>query len=122
MTSLKQLVSEHSRGGASLDLLFTNRAGLLGDMVDEGCLRLNYHETIDFPIHSEVKRGASKTTTKDHQRADIGLFRTLVEKVPWERALKGKGIQAGCTFFNKEALKAQEQAVPMCHKKNQRGR
>jgi len=58
----------------------------------------------------------------DFQRADFGLFRMLVESVPWERVLKGKGVQAGWTFFKEEVLKAQEQAVPMCHKTNRCGR
>jgi len=58
----------------------------------------------------------------DFQRADFRLFRTLVERVPWERLLKGKGVQAGLTFFKEEVLKAQEQAVPMCHKTNRQGR
>ncbi|KAK4829746.1 LOW QUALITY PROTEIN: hypothetical protein QYF61_006455 [Mycteria americana] len=64
----------------------------------------------------------SKTTTMDFQRADFGLFRTLVESVPWEIVLKGKGVQEGWAFFKKELLKAQEQAVPMCGKTNQQGR
>ena len=46
----------------------------------------------------------------------------LAERVPWERVLKGKGVQAGWTFFKEEVLKAQEQAVPMCCKVNQQGR
>jgi len=58
----------------------------------------------------------------DFWRADFGLFRTLTERVPWERVLKGKGVQEGWTFFKEEVLKAQEQAVPMCCKMNQRGR
>jgi len=56
------------------------------------------------------------------QRAVFGLFSTLIERVPWERVLKGKGVQEGWTFFKEEVLKAQEQAVPMCHKTNRRGR
>ncbi len=58
----------------------------------------------------------------DFRRADFGLFRTLVERVPWETVLRGKGVQEGWTFFKKEVLKVQEQAVPICHKKNGRGR
>jgi len=58
----------------------------------------------------------------DFWRADFDLFKMLVERVPWERVLKGKGVQAGWTFFKEEVLKAQEQAVPMCHKMNWRGR
>jgi len=51
----------------------------------------------------------------------FGLFRTLVERVPWERDLKGKGVQEGWTFFREEVLKAQELTVPMCCKTNQQG-
>jgi len=87
-----------------------------------GCLGLSDHEMIEFLVQGDVKRGASKTTTLEFQRAEFGLFRTLVEKVPWERALKGKGVQEGCTFFKKQVLKVQEQAVPMCCKTNRRGR
>ncbi|KAK4820600.1 hypothetical protein QYF61_001906 [Mycteria americana] len=55
-------------------------------------------------------------------REDFGLFRRLVERVPLEAALKGKGVQAGWTFFKEEVLKAQEQAVPRCQKTSRRGR
>jgi len=54
----------------------------------------------------------------DFQKVDFGLFRMLVERVPWERVLKGKGVQAGWTFFNEEVFKAQGQAVPMCCRTN----
>jgi len=57
----------------------------------------------------------------DFQRADLGLFRLLAEKVPGERVLKGKEVQAGWTFFKDEVLKVQKQAVPMCRKTNQWG-
>jgi len=58
----------------------------------------------------------------DFWRADFGLFRTLVEKVPWERVLKGKVVQAGWTLLKEEVLKVQEHAVPMCWKTNQQGK
>jgi len=93
---LMQLVSEPTRGDASL--------------------------MTELSFRGEVKTGASKTTTMDFQRADFGLFRTLVDGVPWARVLKGKGVQAGWTFFKEEVLKAQEQAVPICRKMNQQGR
>ncbi|GAB0205785.1 hypothetical protein GRJ2_003044100 [Grus japonensis] len=77
---------------------------------------------IEFSIHGEVRKGVSKTTTVDFRRADFSLLRTLVERVPWKTVLKGKGVQEGWAFFKKEVLKAQEQAVPMCHKMNWWGR
>ncbi|GAB0209080.1 hypothetical protein GRJ2_003373700 [Grus japonensis] len=119
---LTQLVGEPTSGGASLNVLFTNREGLVGDVVVGGRLGLSTHEMIEFSILGEVRRGVSKTATMDFRRADFGLLRTLVERVPWETVLKGKGVQEGWAFFKKEVLKAQEQAVPMCRKTNRRGR
>jgi len=115
---LTQLVSEPTRGGASLDLLFINSEGLVGDVVVRGCLGLSGHEIIEFSVHGEVMRGASKTTTMDFWRAEFGLFRTLVKRVPSEKLLKGEGVQECWTFFKEEVLKAQEQAVAMCCKMN----
>lgn len=52
--------------------------------------------------------------TLDCWRADCGLFKGLVDRVSWEAVLKGKRVQGGWTFLEKELLKVQEQAVPMC--------
>jgi len=119
---LTQLVNKPTRGGASLDLLFTNRVGLVGDVVVGGRLGLSEHEMAEFSVQGDVKRGVSKTTTMDFRREDFGLFRMLLEKVPWETFLKGKWVQEGWTFFKVVVLKAQEQTVPTCHKTNGRGR
>ncbi|KAK4810917.1 hypothetical protein QYF61_013325 [Mycteria americana] len=109
---LTQLVSEPTREGAPLDLLFTNRDGLVSHVMVGGCLGQSDHEMIEFLIRGEAARGVSKTATLDFWRADFGLFRRLVERVPWEASLMGKGVQEGWTFFKEEVLKAQEQAVP----------
>ncbi len=53
-------MSEPTRGGASLDLLFTNREGLVGDVVVGGHLGLSDHEII---IVFSYWRGVSKTAT-----------------------------------------------------------
>ncbi|KAK4816200.1 hypothetical protein QYF61_012665 [Mycteria americana] len=119
---LTQLVSEPTREGALLDLLFTNREGLVSDVMVGGCLGQSDHEMIEFLIRGETARGVSKTATLDFRRADFGLFRRLVERVPWEAALMGKGVQEGWTFFKEEVLKAQERAVPRCRKTSRQGR
>ncbi|KAK4820506.1 hypothetical protein QYF61_000085 [Mycteria americana] len=113
---LTQLVSEPIREGTPLDLLFVNREGLVGDVTVGGCLGHSDHKMIEFLILGEVRRGFSRTATLDFGRADSDLFRRLVDRVPWEAVLKGKGAQEGWTFFKKEILKAQEQAIPMCQK------
>ncbi|KAK4828700.1 LOW QUALITY PROTEIN: hypothetical protein QYF61_000538 [Mycteria americana] len=119
---LTQLVSEPTREGAPLDLLFTNRKGLVSHVMVGGRLGQSDHEMIEFLIRGEAARGVSKTATLYFRRADFGLFRRLVERVPWEAALTGKGVQEGWTFFKEEVLKAQERAVPRCRKMNWQGR
>jgi len=47
---LTQLVSEPTRGDASLDLLFTNREGLVGNVLGGGCLGLSEDEMIGFSV------------------------------------------------------------------------
>ncbi|KAK4824952.1 hypothetical protein QYF61_021640 [Mycteria americana] len=99
---LTQLVSEPMREGTPLDLLFVNREGLVGDVTVGGCLGQSDQEMIEILILGEVRRGVSRTAPLDFRRADFGLFRSLVDRVPWEAVLKGKGVQEGWTFFKKE--------------------
>ncbi|KAK4830017.1 hypothetical protein QYF61_008280 [Mycteria americana] len=119
---LTQLVSKPTREGAPLDLLFTNREGLVSHVMVGGRLGQSHHEMIEFLIRGEAARGVSRTATLDFRRADFGLFGRLVERVPWEAALMGKGVQEGWTFFKEEVLKAQEWAVPRCRKTSWWGR
>lgn len=51
------------------------------------------HDTVFDSWRSE--EGVSRTATLAHWRADFDLFRRLVEKVPYESILKGKGVQEG---------------------------
>jgi len=48
----------------------------------------------------------------DVQWVDFELFRTLVERIPWDSVLKGEGLQEGWVLLKKKVLKTQEKAVP----------
>ena len=87
------------RGAAPLDLLFTNREGLVGDVEVGGCLGQNDHNMVEFSILGGVRRGNSKTTTLDFWRADFELFRRLVGGVPWGSVLESKGVQDVWSLF-----------------------
>ena len=117
-----QLVREPARGTAPLDLLFTNKEGLVGDVEVGGCVGENDHEMIDFSIHGGAWRGNSKTATLDFRRADFELFKRLIGGVPWHSVLASKGVQESWLLFKKEVLRAQEQAVPLSCKMSRRGR
>ncbi|PKU39627.1 hypothetical protein llap_10073 [Limosa lapponica baueri] len=111
---LTELESEPTKEGALLDL-FVNREGLVGAVMTGGHLRHSDDEIIEFLVLGQVRSGGSRTASLDF-RADFGLFRSLVDRVPWESVLKGKEIQGGWTFFKKKVLKLQEQAIPVCRK------
>ncbi|PKU29698.1 adaptin ear-binding coat-associated protein 1 [Limosa lapponica baueri] len=96
---LTQLVKEPTREGALLDLLFVNKEGLVGYVMVGGRLGHSAHEMKEFSVLREARREASRTAIMDFQKADFGLFKILLDRVPWEAALKGKGVQEGWTFF-----------------------
>lgn len=106
-------MSEPTREGALLDLLFVNRKGLAGNVVVGGCFRHNDHEMTESTVAGEVKSGVSRTATLDFQQADLGLFQRPVDRVPWEAVLKGQVVQEGQTLLKREVLKVQEQNIPM---------
>ncbi|TRZ18145.1 hypothetical protein HGM15179_008964 [Zosterops borbonicus] len=103
-------------------LLFTNRDGLVGDVVVGGRLGQSDHEIIQLSIFGETRRYINKTFTLDFRRADFGLFKRLIQRVPWEEALKNKEVQESWVFFKTEFLRAQEQTVPVCRKTSRQGK
>ena len=54
------LVQEPTRGGALLDLLFTNSEGLVRDVKVGDCLGESDHEIVEFSILGDVRRVTSK--------------------------------------------------------------
>ena len=90
---LTQLVKEPTRGSKILDLLFVNREGLVGNVKAGGRLGHSDHKMLDFSILVEPQSGVSRTATLDFWRAQFNLFRTMVERVPWEVVLESVGAQ-----------------------------
>ena len=62
---LMQLVRKPTTGGALLDLLLTNREGLVGVVEIRSCLGQSDHEMVKFSILGEVRREVMKTATLD---------------------------------------------------------
>jgi len=51
------------------------------------------HEMVEFKILRAVRRVHSKLSTLDFRRADFGLFRGLLGRVPWDKVLEGRRAQ-----------------------------
>ena len=74
ITFFLQVIEELIRRGAMLDLILTNKEGLVGNVKLKGC---SDHEIVQFRILRAVRREHSKLTNLDFGRADFGLFRNL---------------------------------------------
>ncbi|GAB0176508.1 hypothetical protein GRJ2_000116000 [Grus japonensis] len=79
---LLQVMEELTRRGAMLDLILTNKEGLVGDVKLKGSLGCSDHEMVEFRILRAARRAHSKLTTLDFRGADFGLFRDLPGSVP----------------------------------------
>ena len=76
-----------------LDLVLTNKEGLVGDAKLKGSLRGSDHKTVEFKILRAPRRAHSKLTTLDFRRAGFGLFRDLLGRLPRDKALEARGDQ-----------------------------
>ncbi|GAB0207020.1 hypothetical protein GRJ2_003167600 [Grus japonensis] len=103
---LLQVIEDPTRRGAMLDLILTNKEGLVGDVKLKGSLGCSDHEMVEFGILRAARRARSKLTTLDFRRADFGLFRDLLGRIPWDKALEGRGAQDSWLIFKGHLLQA----------------
>ncbi|GAB0206713.1 hypothetical protein GRJ2_003136900 [Grus japonensis] len=95
-----------------LDLVLTNKEGLVGDVKLKGSLGCRDHEMVEFKILRAARRVRSKLTALDFRRADFGLLRDLLGRIPWDKALEGRGAQDSWLIFKGHLLQAQERCIP----------
>ena len=89
-TFLTQLVNKPTREGIPSDLFFVSREALAVDVMVGGCPGHSSHKMIEVLILEEVRKGSSRTASLDFQRADFGLFRSLIDSILCEAVLKSK--------------------------------
>ncbi|GAB0209349.1 hypothetical protein GRJ2_003400600 [Grus japonensis] len=109
---LLQVIEEPMRRGAMLHLVLTNKEGLVGNVKLKGSLGCSDHKMVEFKILRAARRVHSKLTTLDFRRADFGLSRDLLGRVPWDKAPEGRGAQASWLVFKDHLLQGQEGCIP----------
>jgi len=119
---LMQVVEEPTRKGALLDLVLTNKEGLVEDVKVGGTLSSIDHEMVEFRILHGGSRAISRIKTLDLRRANFGLFRELLGGIPWARALERRGVEECYSLFKLHFLHAQEQCLPLSKKSSKGGR
>ena len=74
-----------------LDLVLTNKEGLVGNVKLKGSLGCSDHAMVEFKILRAARRVCSKLTAADFRRVDFGFFRDLLSRIPQDKDLEGKG-------------------------------
>jgi len=74
---LMQVVEEPTRKGTLLDLVLTNKKGLVEDVKVRGRLGCSDHETVKFRILRGGSRAINRIKTLDLRRAEFALFKEL---------------------------------------------
>ena len=103
-----QVTEEPTRKVALLDLVLTNKEGLVEDVRVGGRLGCSDHEMAEFRILRGGSRAISRIKTLDLRRANFDLFKELLGAIPWARALEGRGVQECWLLFKHPFLHAQE--------------
>jgi len=85
--------------GVLLDLVLTNKEGLVEHLKAGGNLGCSDHEMMEFRILRGGSRAISRIKTLDFQRPNFGLFKDLLGGMLWVRALEGRGVQESWSLF-----------------------
>jgi len=104
------------RKGALLDLVLTNKEGLVEDVKVGGRLGCSDHEMVEFRILRGGSRALSRYKTLELRRANFGLFKELLGGIPWARSLEGRGVQECWSLFKHHFLHAQDWCVTLRRK------
>ena len=78
-------------GSVLLELLFTKKKELVGDVVSEGSLGCSSHKMREFMILCGKSKAMSRIATLDFRRANFDFFKDLLGGIPWARVLVVRG-------------------------------
>ena len=105
-----------------LDLILTNRDGLVKEVKVGGSLGCSDHEMVEFKILSGRSKAISRIATLDFRRANFDLFRDLLGAIPWAWVLEGKGASESWSAFQQLFFQARDRCVPVSKKSGKGGR
>ena len=90
---LGQVIDSPTRGDAILDLMVTNASELIDDVKTGGSLGCSDHALVEFAVLRDMGQAKSKVRTLNFRKAKFQLFKELVNRTPWETALRDKGAE-----------------------------
>lgn len=111
---LTQVIEEPTRKGVMLDRESTNRKELLEyNAPRQLWLQWPWDCGVQDPQGTEedMQQAHCKLSSLDFRRANFGLFKDLTGRVPWHKALEGRGGQEYWLIFKDHILQDQERCI-----------
>jgi len=120
--SFMQVMEEPMRRGMLLNLVLTNKEGLVEDVKVGGSLGCSDDEMVEFRILPGGSRALSRITASDFRRANLGLLKDLLGGIPWVGALEGRAVEDSWSLFKHPFLHVQDRCIPLSKKSGKGGR
>ena len=102
--------------------MVTNASELIGDVKIGGSLGCSDHALVEFAVLRDMGKAKSKVRTLNFRKANFHLFQELVNRTPWETALRDKGAEQNWQIFKDAFHRAQELSIPRCKKSGKEGK
>lgn len=107
---------------AMQDLIFTSKEELVGNLKVRSGLGCSDLEMVDFRILRGRVKANSRITILEFRRAYFGLFRDLLEMIPWDIVLERREIQETWIIFKNDLLQAQQCSIVIFRQTSKGGR
>jgi len=102
-------------------LMVTSASKLIGDITTGGSLGCRDHVLVEFTLLRYKGQVKSKVRTLNFRKTKFQPFQ-LVNRIPWETALRDKGAEQAWQIFKDAFHKAQELSIPRCKKPGKEGK
>jgi len=88
---LNQVIDSPTGEDAILDLMVTNASELICDIKFGGSMGGSDHALVESAVLKVTSQAKSKVSTLNFRKANLQLFKELVNESPWETALRDMG-------------------------------
>ena len=101
---LRHVMDSPTRGDAILDLMVTDASELIGDVKIGGSLGCSDDALVELAVVRDMAQAKSKVRTLNFRKAKCQLFKELVNRTPWETALREEGAEQGTSDLSASPL------------------
>ncbi|PKU39070.1 nedd4-binding protein 2-like 2 [Limosa lapponica baueri] len=117
---LRQEINSPTQGDAILDLIVTKASELIRDVKIGGSLSCSDHALVEFTVLRHTCQSRSMVRTLNFRKANLQLFKELVNRSPWEMVLRDKRTERRWEIFKDSFHRPQDLSIPRCNKSSKK--